>query len=303
MTERRSVFPELGARPRVLVPVIKGQMARPIVSLGDALLAFPGASGSLLALVEADPTITGRLGTQDERRRDMLRWVASLEYDGAQRRRMSVTIRVTTDVAGSIRNVVAETQSTSVVLEWPSAQSPRRARLTALMSQVAAAGVPADVLFVRPDPAKPNREVAPRSILVPIRGGANARAVVATAAALADAYGSRLTLLHVQPSNSHPDRSRREWETFGEIVAELRRPTTRVRHLEGEAPAGILAESAGHDLLILGSRFNPQYPQLLIGRALMGTVRQIRSPVVVMRVRDVGWSAPEQPPPKAAVAH
>ncbi len=49
--DRRSVFPELGARPRVLVPVLKGQMARPIVRIGDAFLTFPGASGSLLALV------------------------------------------------------------------------------------------------------------------------------------------------------------------------------------------------------------------------------------------------------------
>jgi hypothetical protein len=289
VTERRSVFPDLGARPRVLVPVLKGQMARPIVSIGDALFAFPGASGSLLAVVEADPSIPGRLATQDERRRDMLRWVASLDYEGQQRRRMNVTLRVTADVVSSIRDVVAEMESTTLVLEWPTALSPRRHRLSAITTQLAV-GLPADVLFVRSSAAWPNREIKPHSILAPIRGGPSARSVAATAAALADAYGCALTLLHVHSDAQHPDRSRREWKTFGQIVEELGRPTAIVRQLRGDAPAGrILEEAAAHDLVIIGSRLNPQQPQELVGRGLMWTVRRMQCPVVVVRPRHADW--------------
>ena len=41
-----------------------------------------------------------------------------------------------------------------------------------------------------------------------------------------DEVGSVLTLLHVQTGAQHPDRSRREWESFEEIVGELNRPAT-----------------------------------------------------------------------------
>jgi nucleotide-binding universal stress UspA family protein len=286
VTERGSVFPELGTRPRVLVPVLKGQMARPIVSIGDALLAFPSASGSLLALVEADPTLPGSLATQDERRRDMLRWVASLDYEGHQRHRMKVTIRVTADVVSSIRDVVAETQSTTLVLELPTTLSPRRHRLSALTAEMAV-GSPADILFVRSSEAWPSRAIAPHSILAPIRGGPSARIVAATAAALADAYGSALTLLHVQSDSQHPDRARREWRSFAQIVEEMRRPTTVVRQIHGDGAAEwILEEAAQHDLVIIGSRLNPLQPRALVGRALMRTVRRLLCPVMVIRPKS-----------------
>jgi len=39
-------------RMRILVSVLMGQLARPVLSIGDALAISPGASGTLLALVE-----------------------------------------------------------------------------------------------------------------------------------------------------------------------------------------------------------------------------------------------------------
>ncbi|MGH7763139.1 MAG: universal stress protein [Candidatus Dormibacteraceae bacterium] len=290
--KRRSVFPELGARPRVLVPVLKGQLARPIASIGDALLAFPGASGNLLALVEVDANLSSRLATQDERRRDMLRWVAGLDYEGLQRRRMKVTLRVTADVVSTIRDVVSDSQSTSLVLEWPTPLSPRRHRLRALAAQLAV-GLPADVLFVRSSPASPNRDIAPRSILAPIRGGSSARVVAATATALADAYRCALTVMHVQSATQHPDRSRREQQAFTQIVEEIRRPMTTVRQLRGQSPAAsILNQAASHDLVIMGSWLNPQQPNVLVGRGLMRTVRQLPCPVIVVRAKNAAWVSP-----------
>ena len=290
IAKRHFQLPALGTRPRVLVPVLRGQMARPAISIGDALLTFPGASGSLLALVEIPAGLDSGLVAQDERWRDMLRWVAGLDYGPDLRRRLKVTLRLTADAASSILHAVAETRSTSLVLEWPTITSPRRHRLSVLTDQLLTDPA-TDVMLVRSDPTSPGREIAPRSILAPIRGGPSARIVASTAAALADAYSSALTFLHVQTESQHPDRSRREWETFEQIVEELHRPSTAVRLRRDESSeAGITAEAADYDLLVVGSRQDPLQPKVLVGRALMRAVRRIQRPVVLVRPRQVGGS-------------
>jgi nucleotide-binding universal stress UspA family protein len=267
-------------------------MARPAISIGDALLTFPGASGSLLALVEAPTGLDSGLVAHDEHWRDMLRWVAGLEYGPDLLRRLKVTLRLTADVTSSIRQAVVEMRSTSLVLEWPTITSPRRHRLNILTEQLLTDPA-TDVMLVRSDPTAPSREIAPRSILAPIRGGPSARIVASTAAALADAYSSALTFLHVQVESQHPDRSRREWETFEQIVEQLHRPSTVVRLRRDESPeAGITAEAASHDLLIVGTRQDPQQPKVLVGRALMRVIRRLERPAVMVRPKHAGLSVP-----------
>src|SRR5207253_1309640 len=176
--------------------------------------------------------------------------------------------------ASSIRDAVAETEATSLVLEWPTIASPRRHGLTDLTRQL----LPdrgTDIVFVRSN--SPNHAITPRSIMASIRGGPSARVVASTAAALADAYGSALTLVHIRTALQHPDRSRREWESFEQIVEELQRPATAVRlHHHDDPAAGILEEAAGHDLVIIGSRLNPKNPNALVGRQLLRVVRQLQ---------------------------
>jgi nucleotide-binding universal stress UspA family protein len=113
---------------------------------------------------------------------------------------------------------------------------------------------------------------------------------------LADAYGSALTLLHVQTDSQHPDRSRREWESFEQIVEELHRPSTMARlHRHDNPASGILEEAAGHDLVIIGSRLSPSNPDVLVGRGLLRMVRQLDCPVVMVRPRNVTQSEPAYP--------
>jgi len=275
----------VGTRPRVLAPVLLGQMARPTISVGDALAASPGASGNLLALVEIRAGRDNEVFAQEQRRRDMLHWVAGLEYAGDVRRRMSVTLRMTANAASSIRDAVAETEATSLVLEWPTIASPRRHGLTDLTRQL----LPdrgTDIVFVRSN--SPNHAITPRSIMASIRGGPSARVVASTAAALADAYGSALTLLHIQTDSQHPDRSRREWESFEQIVEEMHRPSTMVRLHHHDSPAaGILEEAVGHDLVIIGSRLSASSPNVLVGRELLRMVRQLDCPVVMVRPKHL----------------
>jgi nucleotide-binding universal stress UspA family protein len=287
MITRRHVFSSpLHTRPRVLVPVLMGQAAQPIISLGDALAASPGGSGHMLALVEIRSGRDNEVFAQERRRRDMLLWLAGQEYSNDVRRRMGLSLRMTANVASSVRDAVAEYGSTILVLEWPATTSSRRHGLTDLTRQLLP-GATTDLLFVRSNPRAPNQVVAPRSILASIRGGPGARAVAFTAAALADVFGSVLTLLHIQTSSQHPDRSRREWHSFEEIVDELNRPATivTVRRRDTVARA-ILEEAAGHDLVMMGSRLDPTRPNMLMGRDLDRMLRHLDSPVVMMRVRS-----------------
>jgi nucleotide-binding universal stress UspA family protein len=292
-------FSNLGTRTRVLAPVLMGQMARPVISVGDALASSPGGSGSVLGLVEIRAGRDNEVFAQEQRRRDMLRWIAGLEYDGDVRRRLSVTLRMTANAASSIRDAIAETEATNLVLEWPSVASPRRHGLSDLTRQLLPdQGI--NIAFVRSNASE--QAIAPRSIMAPIRGGPNARVVASTAATLADAYGSALTLVHIRTESQHPDRSRREWESFEQIVEELQRPSTIVRlHQHNDPAAGILEEAAGHDLVIIGSRLKPSNPNALVGRQLMRVVRQLQCPVVMVRPKHV--SGPDSPRAIAAQGH
>ena len=282
---RYAVLTQLQMRPRVLVPVLLGQMARPIISVGDALSSSPGASGNLLALVEIRSGRDHEVFAQERRRRDLLLWVAGLEYSSEVRRRMGVSLRLTANVASSIRDAMAEYETTTLVLEWPTTTSARRHGLVDLTTQLLSDGS-TDLFFVRSNPRNRNQPIAPRSILASVRGGPGARVVVFAAAALADVFGSVLTLLHVQTGAQHPDRSRREWQSFEEIVGELNRPATivTVRRRDSAARA-ILEEAASRDLVMIGSRLDPTKPNMLIGRDMDRMLRHLEAPVVMIRAK------------------
>lgn len=273
-------------RPSVLVPVLMGQMARPIISVGDALASPPGASGNVLALVEMRSGRDDQVFDQERRRRDMLHWVAGLEYANDVRRRLIVMLRMTANVASSVRDAIAENETTSLVLEWPTIASPRRHGLSDLTRQLLRDGT-TDLIFVRSVAQSQSQAVAPRSILAAIRGGPSAREVAFTASALADVFGSVLTLLHIRTGSHHPDRARREWQSFEEIVEQLDRPATivAVKRRDDAAPA-ILEEAGTHDLLMIGSRMNPARPDLLVGRDVQRAVRQLTQPVIMVRAKN-----------------
>lgn len=282
---RHAIATHQQTRRRVLVPVLMGQMARPIISVGDALASSPGASGRLLALVDIRSGRDNEVFAQERRRRDLLLWLAGLEYSSDIRRRAGVSLRLTANIASSIRDAIAEYETTTLVLEWPTTMSARRHGVADVARQLLPDGS-TDIFFVRSSAGSQNQAVSPRSILVAIRGGAGARVVAFAAAALADAFGSVLTLLHVQTGSQHPDRSRREWQSFEDIVGELNRPAAIVTvRRRDSAAATILEEATGHDLIMIGSRVDPFRPQMLAGRDLDRMVRHLEKPVVMVRAK------------------
>src|SRR5260370_29036975 len=226
-----------------------------------------------------------------EGRREMLRWVGGLGYDRERGPRLRPSLRITANAASSVRDAAAENEVTSMVLEWPTIESARRHGLIDLTRQLLT-DHGFDLMFVRANPRTRDLAIAPRSILASIRGGLSARAVASTAARLADAYGSSLTLLHVQSDNQHPDRSRREWDSFEQIVEELRRPATHARLARHDSPAaGIFEEASGHDLIVIGSWLDQSRVGAVLGRESDRVLRRLAALRTIVAANPTAPSA------------
>src|SRR5207247_3429154 len=132
------------------------------LSAGEARAIWQGASGTVLALGEIRAGRDNEVFAQEQRRRDMLRWVAGLEYDSDVRRRLRLSLRMTANAASSVRDAAAENEVTSMVLEWPTVDSARRHGLIDLTRQLLT-DHGFDLMFVRANPRTPDLAIAPRA--------------------------------------------------------------------------------------------------------------------------------------------
>lgn len=279
--------PAVESRPthpaRVLVPVIRGQAAAPILSLADAIARSGSARGLVLGLVEIS-TSDSPLIAAAERSRALLRWIAATAYgytatDGS---RLRIQTRITSDAGRSIREAALETQSDVVVLEWPAATAPRRHRLEAIVRNLAS-DPPARLVIARLEPGQTGR-LAPRSVLAPLRGGANARMALSVAVALAKEAHATLTLLHVYDSHHHPERREREAAEFHDLVQEVRSMDPVVLELVAPDPVAILfGECVKYDAVVLGAHSHESRPGILVGPTLESLVRSLPKTVVLTR--------------------
>lgn len=268
---------------RVLVPVIRGQAAAPILSLADAIARSGSAKGLVLGLVEIS-TSDSPLVAAAERSRALLRWIAATGYgytaiDGS---RLRIQTRITSDAGRSIREAALETQSDLVVLEWPAATSPRRHRLEAIIRNLAT-DPPARLVIARLDPGQTGR-FAPGSVLAPLRGGANARMALSVAVALAKEAHATLTLLHVYDSHHHPERREREAADFHHLVQEVRSMDPVVLELVAPDPVAVLfGECIKYDAVVLGAHSHESRPGILVGPTLVSLVQSLPKTVVLTR--------------------
>ncbi|MHB8588458.1 MAG: universal stress protein [Candidatus Dormibacteraceae bacterium] len=278
-----AAIPELD-RARVLVPIIRGQAAAPLLSLGDAIARRGSTQGVVLGLVEIPASRGGLQMAVAKRSRELLRWIAATDYEchsvsGSQ---LTVQTRIAADVARGIREAALETQSDLVLLEWPWQESPRRYRLEAVLRSLAA-DPPANLVIVRPDPAG-NGPLAPRSVLAPLRGGSNARLALSVAAALATQSEARLTLMHVYGSNHHPDRTQREAAVFHELIQAVRSLDPVVLEVIAPEPAAVLLRAGSeYDAVVMGARARPGRAGNLVGSALESVVNGLPRTVILTR--------------------
>jgi len=285
-TSTLAASPELD-RARVLVPIIRGQAAAPLLSLGDAIARRSSTRGVVLGLVEIPSSPSGLQIAAAKRSRELLRWIAATDYErhAIEGGQLAVQTRIAANVARGIREAALETQSDIVLLEWPWQESPRRHRLEAVMRSLAT-DPPAKLVIVRPDPAA-NGPLAPRSILAPLRGGANARLALSVAAALATQTDARLTLMHVYDSNHHPDRAQREAAVFHELIQAVRSLDPVVLEVVASQPEEVMLRAGReYDAVVMGAHADPGRTSTLVGSALESVVNGLPKTVILTRSTD-----------------
>jgi nucleotide-binding universal stress UspA family protein len=269
---------------RVLVPLVRGQSAASLLSIGDAIAAHCPSRGIVLSLVEIPTRWSNVVASAVVRSRELLRWIAANDYvDGGLASRLSIQSRFTTDPVANIRESMLETGCDLVVLEYPSSAGRRRHRLHAMLDGLSGAVEPG-LVVVRPDPRADGGAIRPRSVLVPLRGGGNAALALRVGLAVAAHAGSDLTLLHVYDRRHHPDLRRHEAEVFHELAREAAPVRPGIVELVTDNPnETLLAAAADHDAVVLGAHADPLRRGLLIGDELAAVMDRLKKTVIVAR--------------------
>ena len=265
---------------RVLLPILRGQAATPLLSVADSLAA--GGGGKVLGLVENAGSPS--LGDTSQRRLSFLRWLAAEDYAIAPLApALPLDVLLARDPARTVLDAVAESRANLVVTEWPGRAGGGRQRVRRLLDSLIAE-TRLNLAMVRLAPEATSLPVVPRSVLVAIRGGPNARLAARIAATLSDATGAEMTLLHVQNRRDHPDRSRREAEAFrrlGESLAGTRHARLEV---SSDSPATALMEIAGDfDVAVMGTRLEADAPSRLLAGTMARLVHALRATVILAR--------------------
>ena len=279
---------------RVLVPLVRGQTARPLLSFGDALLSdqTPG-DGVVLGIVE-NARHNHSLPTADlDRVREMLKWIAQADYDHDGKPAMSVEVRFTADAAEGIRAAVQEHGSGIVVLGYPWLTEPRQHRLRAVCEALLDP-VPADMVLLRPARDAMDAPICPGSILIAVRGGPHENLIARIARAFTRNCGSRVTLLHVHRPGDHQDRRRRSEEVLQRFAERLVGAEVTIEMAENASPmAEIVRAAASHDMVIAGSHLAPQRSKVLLSPPLRYLVSRCEATVVVSHSAESGnWALP-----------
>ncbi|HVB77670.1 MAG TPA: universal stress protein [Candidatus Nitrosotalea sp.] len=279
---------------RILVPLVKGQTARPLISVGDALVAGAvEAAGLVLGIVETSFT-NPMQGPDIDRIRDMLKWIASSDYDHEGRPAMGVEVRFSTDIAASIRAAVMEHSCSTVVLAYPWLAEPRQHRLRAVCESLLEPA-PSDLLLVRPALAAPEAAINPRSIMVAVRGGPHQALINRLIKGFARVAESKVTLVHVSRPSDHQDRRRRGREELQRLATSLGGIPVSIVTAEHANPMSVIMDvAADHDLVVVGSHLDREAPARILSPAL----RQLlsRSPATVVLAHAAGaqdWQLPE----------
>ncbi len=267
-----------------MVPVIWGQSAASLLSIGDAIAGHCPSRGVVLTLVEIPSRWSRMVTSAVVRSRELLRWIAATDYERRGRDgRLSIQSRFTSDPAASIREALLETECDTVVLEYPLVSGRRRHRLESILRSLSG-DLQVNLVVARPDPAANASGIRPRSVLVPLRGGANACLALSVGVALASWAEARLTLMPASDPAPHRDRRRHDAETFHELALAASIANPVICELERDDPAERILDAAReHDAVVLGAHANPARAGLLVGQTLFPVINRFSKTVIVTR--------------------
>lgn len=271
---------------RILVPIIRAQAAGPLLSIGDGLMRQSRGSGNVLGLVEVPAQASEALAYEvTQRRRDLLRWIAATDdstgpHSGPG---LGILVRVVHDIALGIREAAYETNANLAVMEWPGLASRRPRLLESVISNLSATP-PADLLLVRPGGVESGFRARARRILVPVRGGPNARLALRVAAALATAWHAQFTVLHLSDPRHHPDRKAQESDELHYLLSQVEVPTPELVERETvQIGAAIFEAATEADLVVLGASAEPSQTPVLIRSRLAASLRRLTATLILVR--------------------
>lgn len=266
---------------RILVPIVRAQAVQTLIAVGDALAKPRDADGKVLGLVEVPRQSESNVNSQVvHRRRELLRWIANQESMAGSPARLGIIVRVVHNVPMGIREAVYETGANLVVIEWPGPSSPRAGTLTSVLDDLSAAP-PADLVFVRP----PNRALdlsGPVKVVVPIRGGVNARLALNVATRLTAAFGGVTSLLHVVDPKHHQDRRAYDLATAREIASMSPSASLIINETAAIGPA-IAAAAAEADVVVLGAYSEKGRHPELVRPELADTLSAVEGLLILVR--------------------
>lgn len=236
---------------RILVPIVRAQAVHTLIAVGDALAKPRDADGKVLGLVEVPRHPKSNVNNQVvHRRRELLRWIADQESMAGSPARLGIIVRVVHNVPLGIREAAYETGANLVVIEWPGPTSPRAGTLTSVLDDLSASP-PADLVFVRPSSRAVDLS-GPIRVVVPIRGGVNARLALNVATRLSAARGGVMSLLHVVDPTHHRDRRAHDLAT-AQMIASRSPSANLIIEETSEIGPAIAAAAAEADVVVLGA--------------------------------------------------
>jgi hypothetical protein len=267
---------------RILVPIVRAQAVQTLIAVGDALATPKDSDGKLLGLVEIPRQPGSNVANQVvHRRRDLLKWIADEESITGLPARLGILVRVVHNVPLGIREAVFETGANLVVIEWPGPNSPRAGTLTSVVDDLSASP-PADLVFVRPSNSGLDLSGGPLRIVVPIRGGVNARLALEVAARLATAWGGEMSLLHLVNAHHHPDRRAHDLATARAIASA--KPSANLIVTEtAQVREGISSAAARADVVVLGAYSEPGRHPLLVRPEMADALSAIEGMLILVR--------------------
>jgi nucleotide-binding universal stress UspA family protein len=284
---------------KVLIPVANESQARMLGILGAAIAKEH--DGEVLALhVERVPV---QLSMSDGRM-FLREGKPILEEVIRQAREVDVPvhtmIRLDRHVGRAILDTAHERDVDLMILGWPGhTESPRRAFGSII--DLAAENPPCDLAVVR---FRKRRE--PRRILVPTSGGGNAPLVIGLAIDQARRFEARtgelpvVTLMHVCTSDQcSPETQARAYELLRNLASGYDYRLKVNVTTSDDIVEGIVAESANHDLVVIGATNERLFDQVLFGtvpervalqaRVTVMMVKRYRGPVRSWIRRNFSW--------------
>jgi hypothetical protein len=278
---------------QLLVPILRAQTATAVLSVADALSAANSGQGHVLGVVEVPRGPTDNLAAQvAQRRHDLLRWIAAIDaHKPGLRSGLAIQMRVCHNVSLGIREAVYENGSNLILIEWPGVSS-RRPRILSSVLDDLASQPPADLLLVRPGSQTRQEPLSVRRVLVPIRGGPNARLALMAATGIGEVHDADVTALHIYRSGHHPRRREAEVDQVHDLLDEIRYPKLDLVEKDAEnVGEAIREEGKGFDVVVLGAYAEASQPQVLVQSLLTSSLRHLEGTLILAK----SMSAPEAP--------